>query len=224
MKGLAEDAEREKAIKDIATTTTKEKGKATEAAEKKAQSSKKAQLVVERKLVETKDKLRGIKLKLVEAANLNLAQVNEIANLKATLEACEDKWYNEGLVDAENSVEPIVYQARFHEFGEGWLAALEAIGVLEDSLLRNPKQIPYSAFPPPMQSQVDTADEEDTPSIRELVRAIDTHVNLKATSNLNTIEDAQVPQPPTEDVPSQQADEAPIFRTMILPFDIYIFH
>ena len=59
-----------------------------------------------------------------------------------------------------------------------------------------------------MQSQADAADEADTPSIRELVRAIDAHVDLEATSNLNIIEDAQVQQPPIEDVPSQQANEA----------------
>ena len=61
-----------------------------------------------------------------------------------------------------------------------------------------------------MQSQAnaaDAADEEDTPSMRELVRAIDAHVDLEATSNLNTVEDAQVQQPPIEDVPIQQANK-----------------
>ena len=83
--------------------------------------------------------------------------------------------------------------------------------MLEDSPLRNPEQIPYSSPPPPMQSQAnatDAADEEETLSMRDLVRAIDAHVDLEATSNLNTIEDAQVQQPPIEDVPSQQANEA----------------
>ena len=63
------------------------------------------------------------------------------------------------------------------------------MGVPNDSPLRNLVQIPYLAPSPPMQSQVDIVDEEDTPSIRELVRAIDTHVDLEATSNLNTAED-----------------------------------
>ena len=69
-------------------------------------------------------KLKGTKLKLVEAESLNLAQADEITNLKAAVEACEEKWYNEGFVDAENSVEPVVHQVRHHRFGEGWLAAL----------------------------------------------------------------------------------------------------
>lgn len=59
-------------------------------------------------------KLGGTKLKLAEAERLNLAQADEIADLKAALEACEDKWYNAGFVDTENSMEPIVYQARRH--------------------------------------------------------------------------------------------------------------
>ena len=50
--------------------------------------------------------------------------------------------YDEGFADAENFMEPIVHQARSHEFGGGWLAALQAIGVPEDSPLRNSVQIP----------------------------------------------------------------------------------
>ena len=49
---------------------------------------------------------------MAEAKSLNLAQADEIDDLKAALETCEEKWYNEGFVDAENSVEPIVHQAR----------------------------------------------------------------------------------------------------------------
>lgn len=41
MKELAEEAEREKALKDVANATTRDKGKVVEATEKKAQSSKK---------------------------------------------------------------------------------------------------------------------------------------------------------------------------------------
>ena len=96
-----------------------------------------------KKLTEMDVKLGGTKLKLAEAESLKLAQADEIANLKAAIEACEEKWYNEGFVDAENSVEPIVHQAQHHGLGEGWLAALQALGVAEDSPLRNPEQIPY---------------------------------------------------------------------------------
>lgn len=96
----------------------KDKGKAAEAVEKKAQASEKAQALAEKRLAEMDMKLGGIELKLAEAKSLNLAQADEIFDLKAALEACEEKWYNEGFVDAENSMEAIVYQARQHEFKE----------------------------------------------------------------------------------------------------------
>ena len=44
--------------------------------------------------------------------------------------------------------------------------------------------------------------------MRELVQAIDAHVDLEVTSNPNTTEDAQFQQLPTEDVLEQQADDA----------------
>ena len=76
-------------------------------------------------------------LKLAKAASLNTTQVEELANLRAALEACEEKWYNEGFADVENSAEPVVNQARRLGFEAGWFAALQAMGVPEDSPLRD---------------------------------------------------------------------------------------
>ena len=191
LKELAEDVEWERALKDVVAATTKEKGKVAEAAKKKAQSTEKARLVVEKKLAEMKAKLGGTELKLAEAKSLNLAQANGIADLKAY----EEKGYNEGFADAENSVEPIVHQARHHGFGDGFLVALQGMRMAEDSPLRNSEQIPYSAPPPPVQSQAGAAEEEDTLSMRELVHTINTHVemvDLEVTNNLNANDDVQV--------------------------------
>ena len=80
--------------------------------------------MAERKLADMEAKLGETELKLAQAKSLNLAHVDEVADLMATLEACENKWYNEGFADAENSVEPVVHQARVQGFKEGWLAAL----------------------------------------------------------------------------------------------------
>ena len=102
--------------------------------------------------MEMEVKLVGTELKLAEAKSLNLAQADEIADLKAALEAYEERWYNEGFEDAKNSLEPIVHQAQHHGFREGWLVALPVMRVAEDSLLRNLEQIPYPAPPPPVQS------------------------------------------------------------------------
>ena len=68
-------------------------------------------MVVEKKLTEMDVKLGGMELKLAEVESLNLAQADEITDLKTALEACEEKWYNEGFADAENSIKPIVHQA-----------------------------------------------------------------------------------------------------------------
>ena len=91
LKELSENAEQEKSLKDIAAATTKEKVKAAKATEKKANASKKARVLAEKRLMEMEMKLGGTEFKLVEAKSLNLTQVDEIADLKAALEACENK-------------------------------------------------------------------------------------------------------------------------------------
>ena len=187
LKETVENAEWEKALKDIIVATTKEKGKATEVVEKKAQAFKKAWALAKKKFAEMEMKLRGMKLKLVKVESLNLAQAN-----------------NEGFADAENSIEPIVLQAPRHGFGEGWMAALQAMGVPVDSPLRNPDQVPFpdpfSLYPRPLGA----TDEEETPNMRELVRVIDSHmklVDLEVTSGRHagaqSTEDVQIQQPPT---------------------------
>ena len=119
-----------------------------------------------------------MELKLAEMESLSLVKATEIAELKVALAAAEDKWYNAGFTDVENFVEPIIYQLWCHGFGEGWVAALQAMGVPDDSPLRNPEQIPYLEPPsPPIQNPAD-AEEGDTPSMRALVEAIDFHVEL----------------------------------------------
>ena len=106
-------------------------------------------------------------------------------------------------------------QARARGFKEGWLVAPQIAGVPGDSQLWNPKQIPHPTFTNPIQSQAD--DVEDTPSIRELMEAINTHVenlDLGVTSNLNAPSHEEIEQPPTEDAPGQLAnDEVPFFPT-----------
>ena len=108
--------------------------------------------------------------------------------MKAALEACESKWYNEGFVDAENSAEPVINEARKLAFEEGWLVALRAIEVPEDSSLRKPNQIPFPTPSTAAQNPPSAIDEEETTSMKELVEAIDSHtepIDMEATSNLH---------------------------------------
>ena len=69
------------------------------------------------------------KQKLAKAASLNTAREEELADLKATLEACENKWYNEGFANAENSAEPVILEAWKLGFEEGWLVALQDLSL-----------------------------------------------------------------------------------------------
>ena len=64
--------------------------------------------------------------------------------------------------------------------------ALQALGVPEDSPLKDPGQIPFPSSAPTVQNPSAPIDEEDMASIRELVEQIDAHVELddmETTSN-----------------------------------------
>ena len=89
-------------------------------------------------------------VKLAKVASLNSTLSEEVTDLRAALEACESKWYDEGFVDEEKGVELVVMQVQQLSFLEGWMAALHALGVLEDSPLRDPGQIPVPDFAPAM--------------------------------------------------------------------------
>lgn len=167
LKEATKDADLERALKDIVMATTNDKSEATTATERKAKDSKKAWALAEKRLTKLDVKLGGTELKLAEVESLNLTQADEIANLKAALEACEGKWYNASFADAKNSAKPIVHKVWKLDFKEGWMAALQAMGVSNDSLLRNLEQIPFPK-PPPIQNP-SSASDKDTSNMRELV-------------------------------------------------------
>ena len=111
MKELAEDVEPEKALKDVAKVSAKEKTKAAVIAKKKVVVSEKAKVLVEKRSLELEARLGKTKLKLAKAVSLNTVQAEELADLKVALEACENKWYNEGFADAQNSAELVINEA-----------------------------------------------------------------------------------------------------------------
>ena len=107
--------------------------------------------------------------------SLNTSQAEELADLRAALEACKEKWYNKGFVEAKNSVEPVVNQARKVGFEAGWLATLQVLGVPEDSPLRDPDQIPFPSLATAVQNPSVPIEDEETASMKELVEQIDAH-------------------------------------------------
>lgn len=124
LKELSEDVEWEKALKEVVMVTTKEKTKDVKTAEKKAATSEKARALAEKRTMELEAKPGEIKLKLAEAVSLNTAQAEELADLKAALEACKNKLYNEGFANTENFIELVIQEAWKLAFEEGWLAVL----------------------------------------------------------------------------------------------------
>ena len=140
---LAKEVEREKGARESAAKTVKEKLKAAESVEKKAAAAEKNRVLAEKRCAELLAKQNETDLKLAEAISLNTSNAEELANLRAALAACEQKWYNEGFFDAEKSTESIMAQAWNLGFEAGWFAALQALGVPEDSHLRDLGQIPF---------------------------------------------------------------------------------
>ena len=106
-------------------------------------------------------------LKLAEMASLNVALNEELAEVRAALEAYENKLYDEGFADVKEGVKLIIREARQLSFQEVWMAALHASGVLEDSHLRDLYQIPFPDSLPATQNPTRPINEEETESLRE---------------------------------------------------------
>ena len=134
-------------------------------AEKKAAATEKNRALVEKRFTELLAKQNETDVKLAEAISLNTAQAEELADLRAALEACKEKWYNKGFADIENSTEPIWRLG----FEAGWFVALQILGVLADSPLRYPDQIPFPSLDATVQDPPVPIEEEETASMRELV-------------------------------------------------------
>ena len=214
MKEFSEEVVREKAGRDTATKTAKDKIKAADAVEKRATVAKKARALAEKRLAELTTKQNETDLKLAEAANLNVALTKELAYLWAALEACENKWYNKGFADAKEGVEPVIKEARQLSFQEGWMAALHASGVPKDSHLRDPSRIPFLDSLLATQNLTGLIDKVETESLRELVEQIYAHMEVigtEATSNPlvnnQSDENAQYQPPVPKHRPSERVIE-----------------
>ena len=200
MKDLTEEVDQEKACKEEAVKAAKEKTKIAKSAEKRVAAAKKSRASTEKKSAELVTRQNETEVKLAKTASLNSTLSEEVADLRSALETCESKWYDEGFADAEKSVEPVVMQARQLSFWEGWMAALQALGVPDDSPLRDPGQIPIPVFVPAAQNPAGPNEEEEMDSLKELVEQIDAHVEMirvEVTSNPPT------EGPQGEDVHSQ---------------------
>ena len=166
----------------------REESAAFEATKGKARELEGAHTLVEQRAADLEVKFREIELRLAEAKSIILAKDKEVADLKVAMEESENKFYDLGFADAENSSDPIMFQSQRYGFGEGWMAAVTALSVLEESPFRNPEQIPYlEPLPPPIQNLA-CPEEEDSQSMRALVEEINSYtesIDLEISSNPN---------------------------------------
>ena len=94
----------------------------------------------------------------------------------------EQAFYNMRSTNAENSASAVVFQAQRLGFLEGWMVAMNAIGLPESSAFRDPNQIPLANDSPiqaSTQEQFDKEDDEEgeeSSSMAELTKQIDSHV------------------------------------------------
>ena len=102
-------------------------------------------------------------------------------------------YYNKGFRDAENSAGLVVFQARKFSFMEGWMVAMNTIGLPDTSSFRSANQIPLSEDPEveaqAQEQSKDSSEKEEnaeSPEMRELSHQIDSHVVVLDEDNTTT--------------------------------------
>ena len=75
-------------------------------------------------------------------ASLVFTRDKELANLKNTMKTQKQTYYNKGFRDVENSAGSVIFQAQKFRFIEGWMAAMNTIGLANTFPFRSANQIP----------------------------------------------------------------------------------
>ena len=111
VKDLSKEVDWEKAGREEAIKIAKEKTKIADSAEKRAATMEKSRALAKKRSTKLVSKQNETDLKLAKAVNLNVTLSEEVANLQAALEACENKWYDEGFADVKKGEEPVMMKA-----------------------------------------------------------------------------------------------------------------
>lgn len=61
-----------------------------------------------------------------------------MAKLKEAVAKSEEKFFDMGFVDVENSSKPIMVESRRYGFEDGWVAIVNALGLPKDFIFRDP--------------------------------------------------------------------------------------
>ena len=69
-------------------------------------------MLVEQRATNLEVKMGEMELRLAEAESIISARDKEVVDLKVALEGSEDKFYDMGFADVENSSEPVMFQSQ----------------------------------------------------------------------------------------------------------------
>nr|POE98880.1 polyadenylate-binding protein rbp47c [Quercus suber] len=112
LKGAVEEAEKERALKEVSEATLRDQVTALVAAKRRATEAKRS---------------CDAEVRLAQVESVISDRDKEVADLKVAMAQSEDKFYNMGFVDAKNSSERIMLESRHYQFREGWMAAVNAL-------------------------------------------------------------------------------------------------
>ena len=173
LKSTVEEAEKERALKEVSEANLWDKGAALEASERRIVEAEKACTVAKKGAADLKGKLGEAEIRLAKVESVISARDKEVTDLKEAVAESEDKFYDMGFANVKNSNEPIMLESRRYRFEEGWTAAVNALGLPKDSPFKDPKQIPYpEPPPPPLVQDLAQNEKEDSLSMSELVKEI----------------------------------------------------
>ncbi|KAM3732106.1 hypothetical protein ACB098_11G035600 [Castanea mollissima] len=109
LKGVVEEANKDKALKQVVEASLNEKTLELNVVEQRAVTAEKTWELAEQKAEDLQGKLGEAEIKLAEATSLVFACDKELADLKETLKTYEQVYYNMGFKDAENSTGPMIF-------------------------------------------------------------------------------------------------------------------
>lgn len=104
-----EEADKEKAIKQVAKSSFNEKILELNVAKRRATTGKRARELDEQKVEDLHGKLGEAKVKLAKVLSTVSTRDKELANLKETMKNYKQVFYNTGFKEAKNSAGAIVF-------------------------------------------------------------------------------------------------------------------
>ena len=119
LKGIIEEADKEKALKQVVEANLNEKTLELNAMEWRATIVERARELAKQRAEGLQGKLGEAEIKLTEATSIVSTYDKELADLKETMKTCSQVYYNMGFKYAENLAGVVVLQARRFRFVKG---------------------------------------------------------------------------------------------------------